>query len=70
MSPEEPEIEAIGMRVAMEHERARDWLPEDVSAQDMGYDIRSTDLGGGVRYRAIHRGQGAGCHGGGGADPK
>jgi hypothetical protein len=46
----DPEIEAIGMRSAMEHERARDWLPEDVSAQDLGYDVRSTDLGGGVRY--------------------
>ena len=49
-----PEIEAVGMRVAMDYERAQGREPTDVSAQDLGYDIRSlapTPAGGeGVRY--------------------
>jgi hypothetical protein len=35
------EIEAKGMQVAMDYERAQGRLPEDVSAQNLGYDIRS-----------------------------
>ena len=36
------EIEMAGMRVAMEHERARGWKPEDVSeAGHGGFDVRS-----------------------------
>ena len=34
-------IEAIGMRLAMEYERAAGRVPEDVSGQNLGYDIRS-----------------------------
>jgi hypothetical protein len=44
------EIEAIGMQVAMEYEREKGRLPEDVSTQNLGYDIRSTSLSGEVRY--------------------
>ncbi len=44
------EIEAIGMRVAMDYERQRGRAPEDVSSQNLGYDIRSTDLDGSLRY--------------------
>ena len=44
------EIEAIGMRVAMDYERRQGRTPEDVSAQNLGYDIRSTEPGGLVRY--------------------
>ena len=36
------EIEAVGMRVAMQHEREVGWKPEDVSAENLGFDIRST----------------------------
>jgi len=44
------EIEAIGMRVAMEHERQMGRSPEDVSAENLGYDIRSTGPDEEVRY--------------------
>ncbi len=44
------EIEAIGMRVAMDYERAQGRSPEDVSAQNLGYDLRSTSPDGRVRY--------------------
>ncbi len=46
----DPEIEAIGMHVAMEYERAHGRHPEDVSRQNVGYDIRSTAPDGTVRY--------------------
>jgi hypothetical protein len=35
------EVEAAGMRVAMEYERGRDWHPEDVSTENHGFDVRS-----------------------------
>ena len=44
------EIEAIGMDVAMNYEREQGRSPEDVSAQNLGYDIRSTGPNGEVRY--------------------
>jgi superfamily II DNA or RNA helicase len=45
LAREDEEIEAVGMRHAMEHERRQGRLPEDVSAQNLGYDIRSTGAG-------------------------
>jgi superfamily II DNA or RNA helicase len=36
------EIEAVGMREAMAYEREHGWNPEDVSAENLGFDIRST----------------------------
>jgi hypothetical protein len=44
------EIEAIGMEVVMRYERDQGRLPEDVSTQNLGYDIRSCDTSGQVRY--------------------
>ena len=44
------EIEAIGMQVAMQYEREHGRNPEDVSAENVGYDIRSTSPLGEVRY--------------------
>jgi len=44
------EIEAVGMRVALEYERAHGRDPQDVSAQNLGYDLRSTAPDGSVRY--------------------
>jgi hypothetical protein len=44
------EIEAIGMQVAMQYEREHGRNPEDVSAENLGYDIRSTSPAGEVRY--------------------
>jgi superfamily II DNA or RNA helicase len=36
------EIEAVGMRVAMQHERDQGWQPEDVAGENHGFDVRST----------------------------
>jgi len=44
------EIEGIGMRVAMEHERNEGRTPQDVSLQNLGYDIKSIGPGDAVRY--------------------
>ncbi len=46
----DPEVEAIGMEVALRYERERGWRPEDVSSENLGYDIRSTAPDGSVRY--------------------
>jgi superfamily II DNA or RNA helicase len=35
------ESEAIAMQVSMEYEKQQGWIPEDVSANNEGYDIRS-----------------------------
>ncbi len=44
------EIERIGMEIAMEYERRNLRVPEDVSALNLGYDIRSVDEKGNYRY--------------------
>lgn len=44
------EIEAIGMRAVMEYEQQQGRSPEDVSAQNLGYDIRSYSADKTVRY--------------------
>jgi len=44
---EDPQIERIGMEVALAYERAQGRVPEDVAAQNLGFDIRSTDSGSG-----------------------
>lgn len=46
----DPEIELAGMKVAMEHEIKNGRKPEDVSSENLGFDIRSTDKAGVVRY--------------------
>ncbi len=46
-----PEIELVGMRVAMEYEQRQGRSPEDVSALNLGYDIKSYE--GEDRYRYI-----------------
>jgi superfamily II DNA or RNA helicase len=43
------EVEAIAMRVTMDYERAQGRSPEDVSAEDLGFDVRSTGPQG-LRY--------------------
>lgn len=42
------EIEAVGMRVAMQHERDNHWTPEDIAGENHGFDIRSTRYEDGV----------------------
>jgi hypothetical protein len=39
------EVEAVGMQAALQYEREQGWLPEDVSAENLGFDIRSTLYG-------------------------
>lgn len=36
------EVESIAMDLAMDYERSNGWTPEDVSKDNLGYDIRST----------------------------
>ncbi|GBC99627.1 RNA polymerase-associated protein RapA [bacterium HR17] len=47
---ETPELEVVGLQVAMNHERKHGRSPVDVSLQRLGYDIRSTAPDGTVRY--------------------
>ncbi len=44
------EIERIGMEVAMKYERENGREPEDVSTENLGFDIRSKDKDGKIRY--------------------
>jgi len=46
---EDEEIERIGMEIAMEYERQHGRVPEDVSEENLGFDIRSKGKDG-VRY--------------------
>ena len=44
------EIERIGMETTMRYEREQGRTPEDVSAENLGFDVRSTDTAGVKRY--------------------
>lgn len=44
------EIERVGMEIAMRYEIENGRTPEDVSSQNLGFDIRSIDKDGTVRY--------------------
>ena len=44
------EIERLGMETATNYEIEHGRIPEDVSAENLGFDIRSTDESGKVRY--------------------
>ena len=44
------EVEAIGMQTAMDYEKANGRNPEDVSKDNVGYDIKSIDAQGMKRY--------------------
>ena len=48
--PNTAEIERIGMETAMRYEREQGREPEDVSAENLGFDVRSTDSEGVRRY--------------------
>jgi len=47
---EDPEIEKIGMDIAMNFEISQKRIPEDVTLQNLGFDIRSRTPDGGYRY--------------------
>jgi superfamily II DNA or RNA helicase len=55
------EIEARGMEVAMRYERGQGREPEDVSAENLGFDIRSTAPDGSVRYIEVKARAGTGA---------
>ena len=44
------EVETTAMQVAMEYERQQHRVPEDVSRDNLGYDLRSTNADGIKRY--------------------
>lgn len=44
------EIEKIGMKIAIRHEIKSGRIPEDVSLENLGFDIRSKDSNGNIRY--------------------
>ena len=46
----DPEVEKIGMDVTKEYETKNNRKPEDVSAENLGFDIRSIDKSGKKRY--------------------
>jgi hypothetical protein len=46
----DPEIERLGMMFAMDFEVRNNRVPEDVSTQNLGFDIRSKDEAGLFRY--------------------
>ena len=57
----DPEIEGIGMEVTMRYERQHGRAPEDVSAENLGFDVRSTDQGGEKRYIEVKARTGLGA---------
>jgi len=44
------QVEEIGMRIAMEYEQRNGRIPEDVSSLNLGFDIKSYDEAGKIRY--------------------
>ncbi len=48
--PSTNEIERIGMETTMRYECEQGRIPEDVSAENLGFDVRSTDTAGVKRY--------------------
>jgi hypothetical protein len=57
---EDKEIEEIGMRVAMEFEISQGRNPEDVAAQNLGFDIRSKAPDESIRYIEVKAREGEG----------
>ena len=54
------EIERIGMEVTLQYERQQGRTPEDVAAQNLGFDVRSTDKAGKKRYIEVKARAGVG----------
>lgn len=55
-----PDIELIGMELTMNVERQAGRIPEDVSPQNLGYDVRSVDSDGAYRYIEVKARSGQG----------
>jgi len=54
------EIEKIGMEIGMKFERENEREPEDVSKENLGFDIRSREKDGKVRYIEVKARAGVG----------
>ena len=46
----DPEIEKVGMDISMKYEIEQGRFPEDISKDNLGYDIRSKDKNGNIYY--------------------
>lgn len=57
----DPEVEKAGMLFVMEYERKSDRLPEDVSLENLGFDIRSRDREGRISYIEVKARAGVGA---------
>lgn len=55
------EVEKIGMEIAKTYEKENGRTPEDVSTENLGFDIRSTDRNGTVRYIEVKTRAASGC---------
>lgn len=55
------EVERIGMEIATTYEKENGRSPEDVSAENLGFDIRSTDKNGTIRYIEVKARAESGC---------
>lgn len=57
----DPGIEQIGMETTMHYEREQGRAPEDVAAENLGFDVRSTDAAGVKRYIEVKARAGLGA---------
>ena len=57
----DPEIEQIGMETTMHYEREHGRIPEDVAAENLGFDVRSTDSAGAKWYIEVKARAGLGA---------
>jgi len=57
----DPEVERLGMEFSMAFETENNRIPKDVSAQNLGFDIRSKDNEGMVRYIEVKARSGNGA---------
>lgn len=46
----DPDVEAQGMKIAMKYEEDAGRTPEDISKENLGFDVRSTDIDKNIRY--------------------
>ena len=56
-----PQIEQIGMETTMRYEREQGRVPEDVAAENLGFDVRSTNPAGAKRYIEVKARAGLGA---------
>jgi hypothetical protein len=55
------DMERVGMEVTMQYERQQGWTPDDVSKENLGFDVRSTSPDGHKRYIEVKARAGMGA---------